>query len=102
MLIVASIFLPIFKGFVGLGFYIVTMSNLSGSDLIESFSEPMQTHKDYCNVYECMVGDNGNDINEQLLIGFQILDVVGIKTRFCTGRGSEEICVDCFQIPIRI
>lgn len=46
------------------------------TDLIESFSEPMQTHKDYCNVYECMVGDNGNDINEQLLIGFQILDVV--------------------------
>jgi hypothetical protein len=63
-------------------------------DLPQAFLEVSQPDKDDTNIDESKIGDNRENVNDQLLSEFQFLHVDGIQPTFSTAADSEEESVD--------
>jgi hypothetical protein len=63
-------------------------------DFPEAFFKVSQPDNDDADVDESEVGDDGEDVDDQLLSEFQVLDVDGVQPTLSTAADSEEESID--------
>ena len=63
-------------------------------DLPQAFLKVSQPDKDNANIDKSEIGDDGEDVNDQLLSQLQLLDVDRVQSAFSTAADSEEESID--------
>jgi hypothetical protein len=66
--------------------------------LSEALFEISQTDNNHYNVHKRNVGDDGEDVENNLLRQLQVFHVNRIEARLGTTAGSKEEGIDCFQV----
>jgi len=67
-------------------------------DSPQAFFEKPQPDNDDSNVDEGEVGDDGEDVDDQLLSKFQVLDIDGVQPALSTATDSEEKGINCRNV----
>lgn len=69
--------------------------------LVELLSEPVNSHDDDDDIDKAEIGDNRDEVDDQLLVHSQVLDIDRVETRFSTATGAKEESIDGRDISFR-
>ena len=66
--------------------------------LAQALLEVADSRNDHNDLYECNVGDDREDVEDNLLRQLQVFHINRVEARLGTAAGGKEEGIDCFQV----